>query len=64
MIVSKTIGEHLVHIAEMLDLIFKYKLKLKITKYDFVQFEICLLGHIVGKDGLKVGQRSGEYAAD
>lgn len=55
-IFSKTIEEHLEHIGEVLDRISKYNITLKITRCDFIQANISLLCHVVGRDDVKVDE--------
>lgn len=48
LMLSKTIEEHLDHIAKVLDLTSKYNLKLNIAKCQFVQYKIRLLFQVDG----------------
>lgn len=52
-IFSKTLEEHLDHVRLVLERIAKHKLKIKVSKCSFAQDEVSLLGHIVGKDGVR-----------
>ncbi len=53
-IFSKTIEEHLETIQKVFERFSEFNLKIKLKKCFFAQESIELLGHIVGKDGVKV----------
>src|SRR5581483_6053711 len=51
---SETFEEHLIHLEEVFNRLRKAGLKLKPSKCHFCLPEIKFLGHIVGRDGIKV----------
>lgn len=53
---SKTAEEHEQHLRAVLDTLRKSNLKAKLSKCDFNKPELKFLGHIVGRDGLKVDE--------
>src|SRR5579859_7156097 len=53
-IYSKTFHEHLIHLKEVFSQIRKAKLRLKAKKCHFAAIELPFLGHVVGKDGVKL----------
>ncbi len=52
-IYSNTFEEHLQHVEEVLRRLKEAKLVIKLKKCMFIQEEIKLLGHIVGRNGIK-----------
>ena len=54
MIYSKTPAEHLQHIETVLKVLREQRFYAKLSKCTFNQSEVKFLGHIVGRDGLKV----------
>jgi hypothetical protein len=54
LVFSKCSEEHAQHLAEVLELLRKHDLYAKISKCDFCKDELHFLGHVVGKDGIKV----------
>jgi RNase H-like domain found in reverse transcriptase/Reverse transcriptase (RNA-dependent DNA polymerase)/Integrase zinc binding domain/Chromo (CHRromatin Organisation MOdifier) domain/Retroviral aspartyl protease len=54
LIYSKTAHEHLQHLEEALQILEKHNLKAKMSKCHFLQSEVKYLGHIVGREGIKV----------
>jgi hypothetical protein len=54
LIYSKTWPTHLTHVDQVLHLLSKHKLFLKQSKCAFGISEVEYLGHIVGKDGVRV----------
>ena len=51
---SSTIAEHTEHLLEVVQVISKHGLKLKVEKCSFAQSRVRLLGHVVDKDGVSV----------
>lgn len=51
---SKTISEHFEHLKTVFALFSKHKLRLKIQKCEFAKNQVCLLGHIIGAEGVRV----------
>ncbi len=54
LIFSKNEAEHLAHVRQVLDLLRSHKFQIKLSKCEFERSEVKFLGHIVGKDGVKV----------
>jgi hypothetical protein len=54
LIYSKTWTDHLTHVDQVLHLLCKHKLFLKQSKCVFGASEVEYLGHLVGKDGVRV----------
>ena len=54
LIYSKTEDEHLSHIRTVLQTLRQHKLYVKLSKCEFFKPELKFLGHIVGRDGVKV----------
>ena len=57
LIFSKTMGEHVTHLRQVLTILRKSQFKAKLSKCSFCQQELQYLGHQVGKDGLSVDQK-------
>jgi hypothetical protein len=57
MIYSKTASEHLEHIKLVLEVLRKEKLYAKLAKCDFNKVEVPFLGHIVGRQGVRVNPK-------
>ena len=57
LIFSKTKEEHLAHLRLVLETLAKHKLYATISKCKFFQHELEYLGHLVGRDGLRVDPR-------
>ena len=57
LIFSKTIGEHAEHLRAVLQLLREHELHAKMSKCTFAQPELEFLGHILGRDGLRVDPR-------
>ena len=57
LIFSKTEEEHLDHLKQVLDLLRANKYYAKISKCHFMKDELEYLGHIVGRDGIRVDPR-------
>ena len=53
-IYSRTLDEHVNHLSMMLSQLRKYTLYVKMEKYEFVQEEIKLLGHLVSKNQVRM----------
>ena len=53
-IYSKTLSKHLAHMATIFALLRKEKFFANLKKCAFAVHELKFLGHIVGKDGIKV----------
>ena len=54
LVFSKTPEEHKKHLALVLELLQSHKLYAKLSKCEFNRSELPFLGHIVGRDGLRV----------
>jgi hypothetical protein len=54
LIYSKTWTDHLTHVDRVLHLLSQHQLFLKQSKCDFGASEVEYLGHLVGKDGIRV----------
>ena len=54
LIFSKTQAEHISHVRKVLELLREQKFHIKLSKCEFEQPEVKFLGHIVGKNGVKV----------
>jgi transposase InsO family protein len=54
LVYSKTAEEHAIHVRTVLDILRKHEFKAKMSKCDFNKPELKFLGHIVGRNGLKV----------
>jgi hypothetical protein len=54
LIYSKTEEEHLSHIRTILQTLRQHKLYVKLSKCEFFKPELKFLGHIVGREGIKV----------
>lgn len=54
LVFSKTESEHLEHLRKALTLLREHQLYAKLSKCDFGKTEVEFLGHILGKDGLRV----------
>jgi hypothetical protein len=53
LIYSKTIDEHKIHVREVLKLLEKANLYVKLSKCMFFQPEVTFVGHTLSKDGIK-----------
>ena len=53
-IFSRSKEEHLVHLQKVFDVLRKEQLFIKLSKCEIAKPEVTFLGHIVGKDGVKV----------
>ncbi len=53
-IFSKSIDDHLLHIEQVLMKMKIHKLSIKLKKCEFFAVEVNFLGHIIGRDGIKV----------
>jgi hypothetical protein len=58
LIYSKTWPTHLTHVDQVLHILSKHKLFLKQSKCAFGTSEVEYLGHIVGKDGVRVDSKN------
>ena len=54
LVFSKTQEEHLEHLRKVFEILRENKLFAKLTKCRFAKSELEYLGHVVGKDGIKV----------
>jgi hypothetical protein len=54
LIYSKTLEEHKVHVRKVLETLAKSKLYAKESKCEFFKTEVEFLGHIVGRDGVRM----------
>lgn len=52
LIYSKTFEDHLVHVAQVLDILAKHQWKVKLSKCAFAQQRIAYLGHVISGDGV------------
>ena len=57
LVFSKTQEEHLEHLCKVFEILRENKLFAKLTKCHFAKSELEYLGHVVGKDGIKVDPR-------
>ena len=57
LVFSKTKKEHLEHLRKAFNILRENKLYAKLTKCHFAKSELEYLGHVVGKDGIKVDHR-------
>ncbi len=51
---SKTEGEHLLHLDMVIRALQRHRFHAKLSKCSFAQSELLFLGHVVGKDGVRV----------
>jgi hypothetical protein len=51
---SQSLKDHYTHLTRVLARLREQKLYAKLSKCDFLTSELCYLGHVVGRDGLKV----------
>jgi hypothetical protein len=54
LVFSKNEEEHIVHMSKVLKILRKHWLYAKLSKCHFAKDELHYLGHVVGKDGVKV----------
>ena len=54
LIYSLTLEKHLQHVDLLLQLLWKHKLFAKLSKCSFCKEEVEYLGHIVGREGVRV----------
>ena len=54
LVLSKNEEEHIAHISKILKIIRKHRLYAKLSKCHVAKDELFYLGHVVGKDGIKV----------
>ena len=54
LIYSQTLSDHHVHIRKVLDILRSKKLYAKESKCEFFRTEVEFLGHIIGRDGLRM----------
>jgi hypothetical protein len=64
LIYSKTWTNHLTHVDQVLILLSQHQLFLKQSKCAFGAFEVEYLGHLVGKDGVRVDPKKIEAMQD
>jgi len=64
LIYSKTFEEHMEHLRIVFDILRKANLMMKLKKCKFLEQNIEFLGHIVGKDGIKVDPAKIEKVKD
>ncbi len=64
LIYSKTFEEHMEHLKIVFDILRKANLMMKLKKCKFLEQNIEFLGHIVGKDGIKVDPAKIEKVKD
>ena len=63
LVFSKTPKEHIEHLRVVFDVLCKKKLYAKLAKCHFAKNELEYLGHVVGKDGIKVDPKKIETIA-
>ena len=54
LVMSRSEEEHVKHLELVLSLLQKHQLRAKLSKCEFSKPELHFLGHVVGRDGLKV----------
>ena len=54
LIYSRTLAEHVEHVRQVLQVLREQKLYAKESKCDFMKHEVEFLGHIVGRDGMRM----------
>jgi hypothetical protein len=64
LIYSKTWTSHIAHADQVLHLLSQYQLFIKQSKCLVKVLEVVYLGHIVGKDGVRVDPKKIEYMQD
>jgi hypothetical protein len=64
LIYRKTWKDHLIHVDQVLSLLAQHQLFLKQSKCAFGASEVEYLGHLVGKDGVRVDQKKIEAMQD
>jgi hypothetical protein len=64
LIYRKTWTDHLTHVDQVLHLLSQHQLFLKQSKCDFGASEVEYLGHLVGKDGVRVDPKNIETMQD
>jgi hypothetical protein len=64
LIYSKTWTSHLSHVDQVLHLLSKHQIFLKLYKYVFGALEVEYLGHLIGKDGVRVDPKKIEAMRD
>jgi hypothetical protein len=64
LIYSKTLTDHLTHVDQVLNLLSQHQLFLKQSKCAFGASEVEYLGHLVGKDGIRVDPKKIEAMQD
>jgi hypothetical protein len=64
LIYSKTWTDHLTHVDQVLSLLSQHQLFLKQSKCAFGESEVEYLGHLVGKDGVRVDPKKIEAMQD
>ena len=57
LVFSKTPKEHIEHLRVVFDILHKKKLYANLAKCHFAKNELEYLGHVIGKDGIKVDPR-------
>ena len=53
-IYSKTLGEHVKHVKQVLEALASRSLRLKTSKCEFHKKKIEYLGYVVGREGIKM----------
>ena len=56
-IYSKTLGEHIKHIKQILKVLASQNLQLKASKYEFHKKKIEYLGYVVGRERIKINPK-------
>ena len=64
LIYSKTLEEHEKHVRQVLEVLRKEKLYAKESKCEFFKTEVEFLGHIVGRDGVRMMEDKVKAVAD
>ena len=57
LVYSKTPQEHLEHLEQVFQILKREQLYAKLAKCDFNKAEVAFLGHVVGREGVKVNPK-------
>ena len=58
LIMSETFEQHMEIVSKVLQLLMKYRIKVKVNKCEWFQKQVVFLGHVINEDGIK---KSPEY---
>jgi hypothetical protein len=64
LIFSKTLAEHISHMRQVFQVLRDNRLYAKLSKCEFCLPEVTFLGHVVGKDGIKVDPKKIQAVKD